>query len=64
MFTLTIDTDSAAFDDDFYNGDAEVARILRAAADSIDRSEAGSFGAEPLILRDANGLAVGEAART
>lgn len=49
MFTLTLNTDNAAFED--YS--AEVARILRTAADRIENGVgAGS-------LADANGNAVG-----
>jgi hypothetical protein len=48
---ITIDTGNAAFDDG--NREAEVARILRAAADRIEA------GAEDFSLRDFNGNTVG-----
>lgn len=50
MFKLTIKTDNAAFTDD---PDAEVARILRAAADRVENGEM------PGALRDINGNTVG-----
>ena len=49
--TLTIDTGNAAFDDG--NREAEVARILREAADKIEA------GYEDFTLRDYNGNKVG-----
>lgn len=55
MFTLTIDTDNAAFDDD---PGAEVARILRSVADRVDAD----LGPGPLLggaARDVNGKTVG-----
>lgn len=48
---ITIDTGNAAFDDG--NREAEVARILREAADRIEA------GAEDFTLRDINGNKVG-----
>lgn len=51
MFTLTIETDNAAFEDD--NLLAETARILRVAADKIER------GNHPANLLDVNGNKVG-----
>ena len=59
MFALTIKTTNAAFKD---NGDFEVARLLRYAADQIEGHGAGSFGDSELVLRDINGNSVGEAA--
>lgn len=49
--TLTINTGNAAFDDG--NREAEVARILREAADKIEA------GYEDFTLRDYNGNKVG-----
>ena len=54
MYTVSINTDSAAFSDD---PGAEVARILRELADQL---EAGRFGG-PIQLRDYNGNTVGKA---
>ena len=61
-FSLTIETDNEAFQE-FNLGAREVARILREVADSITQKYGGtgSYGAAPLILRDANGNTVGEA---
>lgn len=53
-FILTINTDSAAFDDDYRN--KEITRILRAAADQIHFR---SFDTTE-ILRDINGNVCGE----
>lgn len=52
MFTLTIETDNAAFE--FAPG-AEVARILRTLADHIDPDQREETGR----VRDANGNTVG-----
>lgn len=52
MFTLKIETDNAAFEDD--NLLAEVARILRVAADKVEQ------GDHPASLRDVNGNKVGD----
>ena len=51
MFTLTIETENAAFADD---PGAEVARILREAADTVETS--GDF---TVYLNDINGNRVG-----
>lgn len=48
MFTLTIRTENAAFDDG-EGGRQEIARLLRLAADALER---GTWGAP---LRDYNG---------
>jgi len=61
MFRVQIKTTNDAFEDDFYNGNAEVARILREIADSVERGDAGSFGDASLTLRDINGNTVGTA---
>jgi hypothetical protein len=50
MFTLTITTDNAAFEED---ARGEVARILRTAAAAIEA------GRDTARLRDANGNTVG-----
>ena len=50
--TITINTDNVAFED---NRDAEIARILRRAADTIERGDADY----PETLRDFNGNRVG-----
>ena len=55
-FTLTFRTDNAAFDDD--EAPAEIARILRAAADLAE------FGANRGVIRDSNGNTVGEWGRS
>jgi hypothetical protein len=57
-FTLSIDTDNAAFDGD---PSPEVARLLRVVADTLDYNDS---GAGPLLsdggkLYDINGNAVG-----
>jgi len=54
MFTLKINTDNAAFEDD---PTAEVARILRALADRLVCASPD----ESYPLRDVNGNKVGEA---
>lgn len=50
-FTVIIETGNAAFDDG--NRGNEVARILRAAADKVER------GLDSIALRDYNGNVVG-----
>lgn len=52
-FNLTINTDSAAFDDDCGN---EIARILREVADRMEEDSAVIRG----IIRDFNGNKCGE----
>ncbi len=53
MFTLTIETGNAAFGDCLDDETAELARILRAAADKLD--EGSTYG----LLYDANGNRMG-----
>lgn len=53
MYTVTIKTDNAAFEDDM---GYEIARILRQLADRVERGEEGD-----IILRDVNGNRVGMA---
>jgi hypothetical protein len=55
MFELMFTTDNAAFGDDQFSRGAEIARILRAIADKIDK-ETMTRG----TARDANGNKVGE----
>ena len=52
MFTLAIATDNAAFDDND-GGRAEIASILRDAAEQVEA------GVVTVILRDSNGNRVG-----
>lgn len=54
-FTLTIDTENAAFGDSQLDAEAEVARILRVVAGRLDEA----FWADDGTLRDANGNTVG-----
>ena len=63
MFTLTINTDNAAFDDG--NAAAETARILRDCADRIERGD-GDWSMYGIViqLRDINGNVVGQAEAT
>lgn len=51
-FTLTINTDNAAFEDE---GEYEVANILRKAAEIVEDGE------DSFVLRDVNGNKVGTA---
>jgi len=53
MYTLSIKTDNAAFEDD---PGYEIARILRQVADRVECGEEGD-----IILRDVNGNRVGMA---
>lgn len=61
MFTLTLDTDNAAFDDG--NAAAETARILRDCADRIERGDDGDWTLDGIVLSlyDVNGNRVGQA---
>ena len=53
-FTITFSTDGAAFASD--GGNAEIARLLREAADTVDTN----FGEDGIVrLRDVNGNRVG-----
>jgi hypothetical protein len=54
-FKMQFETDNAAFDDD---KGAEIARILRDAADTIERS-IGTRGGD-VFVRDSNGNKVGK----
>lgn len=54
MLTLTIKTENAAFGENGYEAEEEVARILRDAAVRIVRS-----GVRDFSLHDANGNTVG-----
>ena len=56
MFYLSIETDNAAFDP---HPGAEVARLLRAAADRIDPALHGGVGMAEGGIRDTNGNTVG-----
>jgi hypothetical protein len=56
---ITIDTDNAAFGDTEYERYAEIARILRAAADRIDADDFEGNHFNEVILRDVNGNRVG-----
>ena len=55
MFKVEIETDNAAFDEGYH--DFEVARILRALADTLDMYG----GRAEYTLRDINGNTVGKA---
>lgn len=57
MFTLTIKTGNAAFGEGDYERDREIARILRAAAKTL---EDGNGGVTVHNLRDSNGNHVGK----
>lgn len=52
-YTITIDTDNAAFGDTDYEAQREVADILRKLADRLDNDDVRS------PLRDSNGNTVG-----
>jgi hypothetical protein len=57
MFTLTIETDNAAFTD---NPGWEIARILRLISDSMSISDIPLDGDERQPVRDINGNTVGK----